>query len=341
MTLFVSALVVAAVFLSVPGLAKALPETILPLISENGDEVLAAMAEKTPEIPVVTGDSLSALYGTDYIDEPEIPVVEDPEGAIQVFSGNFSWYEADQTPVLNLINRTKFNVDIGSYAERDFPIDNPSDTSKKPLVLIVHTHGTESYLADRTNYYFAEETFRTHEAERSVVAVGAVLAEKLSAAGINTVHDTTMYDIDDFNKAYTYSKKAVAEWLEKYPSIKYVIDLHRDAIFDSDGIGQKPIAQIDGTDAAQVMFVIGTNEGGAAHPEWRENLTVAVDVQQRMNDLYPTLARPLCLRSASFNQQLCAGSLLLEVGSCANTITEAKNAVLLFADAYIEMIKSH
>ena len=130
------------------------------------------------------------------------------------------------------------------------------------------------------------------------------------------------------------------DWLEKYPSIRYVFDLHRDSVFTADGENQKPVAEIGGETAAQIMLVVGTDQGGADHAGWRQNLTVAVAYQQLLNADYPTLARPICLRTASFNQQCLPGMLLLEIGACGNTLTEAKRAARLAALSFISLYDS-
>ena len=207
-------------------------------------------------------------------------------------------------------------------------------------MLILHTHGTESYLPDGADSYDEDESFRSENTEENVVAVGRVFADTLRSAGISVIHDETMYDRDDFNAAYTSSRAAVYDWLEKYPSIRYVFDLHRDSVFTADGENQKPVAEIGGETAAQIMLVVGTDQGGADHAGWRQNLTVAVAYQQLLNADYPTLARPICLRTASFNQQCLPGMLLLEIGACGNTLTEAKRAARLAALSFISLYDS-
>ena len=109
-------------------------------------------------------------------------------------------------------------------------------------------------------------------------------------------------------------------------------------MFDSNGNNIKPLANINGKDCAQLMLVVGTNEAGAVHPNWRDNLTFATHLQQSMNETYPTLARPINLRTSAFNQALTSGSVLLEVGSCGNTVEEAENAITLFADVYAKLL---
>lgn len=336
--LTVSMILIVAVFMSIPKIAQALPVSLAEALTSGSGYNETDSNVSVPQLSPIMGETFSAVLGYDYETEPTIPEVISKD-AKYVSSVNLCRYSLEDTPKLYLINRTKFSVNLYDYTNLTFPIK--AKVNKDPLVLIVHTHGTESYLPEGVDYYNAAETFRSHEEDKTVVAVGTTLADKLNEIGIVTVHDTTMYDKDDFKSAYSKSKAAVMKILAQYPSIKYVIDLHRDAVFTSSGQNQKPLTELDGKKTAQLMFVVGTNEGGANHPNWKKNLTVATILQERINEDYPTLMRPICLRSASFNQQLSVGSMLLEVGSCGNTIEEAKNAVALFATAFADMINDY
>ena len=268
-------------------------------------------------------------------EEESIPTPTPSDGDLSVTASNLSWYELGETPTLNIINRTSYKVDLNKYLERDLQKYEMTD---EPLVLIIHTHGSESYLPSGYDFYSPDETFRSLDESETVVHIGEVLCDRLAEYGINAIHDKTMYDQYDFNRSYNYSREGVKSALAKYPSIKYVIDLHRDSVFDSNGNNIKPLTEIGGKDCAQLMLVVGTNEAGAVHPNWRDNLTFAAHLQQSMNDTYPTLARPINLRTSAFNQALSAGSLLLEVGSCGNTVEEAENAMTLFAEVYAGLL---
>ena len=150
--------------------------------------------------------------------------------------------------------------------------------------------------------------------------------------GLTVLHDETLYDYPSYNEAYTRSRSAVAAWLEQYPSIKIVLDVHRDALVADDGTVYKAVTTIDGQPTAQVMLVMGTDDRGD-FPNWRENLALAFQIQKSMNTLYPTLARPITVRSSHYNQFLSTGSLLVEVGCHGNTLQEALNGARLFARA--------
>lgn len=337
--LLLSTAMIISVFFSIPNIARAIPESLAGVLTAQSDDNNNSDENSESKLAPVMGEAFSAVLGFDFESEPTIPSVTSPEGALFVSAVSLCWYTQEEAPNLYLLNRTDFNVNIQEYLGLAFPIDNSLST--EPLVLIVHTHGTESYLPAGVDYYLADENFRSEVETETVVEVGTVLANALNSKGIITIHDTTMYDKDDYSSAYSNSKEAVAIALAKHPTIKYVIDLHRDAVFNSDGINQKPVTTIGGKQVAQSMLVMGTNQGGAIHPSWSENLTVAVALQGILNEDYPTFMRPICLRTASFNQQLATGSMLLEIGSCGNTIEEAKNAAELFAAAFTKMIYSN
>ena len=205
-----------------------------------------------------------------------------------------------------------------------------------PVILIVHTHGTESY-SENEEDYSADDSFRTENTDENVVAVGEVMAKVFEKSGINVIHDTQMYDSESYKDSYSRSYAAVQAWLEKYPSITYVFDVHRDAIIREDMTKICPVGSYDGTDVAQVMLVVGTDEGGADHENWEKNLSFALEVQSNLikND---TIARAVNLRSAAFNQGLSNGFLLLEVGSCGNTLEQAKRSSILTALAISDAI---
>ena len=246
------------------------------------------------------------------------------------------------------INTTKYEIDVEKARNSAFP--SGTNTSEKPLVLVLHTHGTECYFEDNTNLSdFAGEgiesyllegstSFRTTDPEKSVVAVGKVFSDTLNASGIPTLHCTVMHDKDDFNQAYVNSAETVKAMLKTYPSIQYVVDLHRDSVVRGESY-VKSLTTIENTPCAQVMLVVGTNQNGR-HPNWEQNLVVATGLKDRMDQMYPTLSRSLYLRTARFNQEYLPGCMLLEVGSAANTLEEAKTAASFAALSFADLIKS-
>ncbi len=245
--------------------------------------------------------------------------------------------------VYTLNNQTRFKPDTYSLATKTpAALENLSINHGEPLVLIVHTHGTESYNSySDENYVSASDTARSPDTEKNVVAVGDKVTAVLEDFGIPVIHSRKMCDSESFVNAYSTSYAEVKGYLEKYPSIRFVIDLHRDAIELADGSRKKPVFESFGEKSAQLMFVVGTNAAGANHPDWQENLSLALVVQNEISKDYPQLFRSINLRTASFNQQLSSGYMLLECGSAANTLKEAENAAELFATGFARVILSY
>ncbi len=202
-----------------------------------------------------------------------------------------------------------------------------------PLVLILHTHGTEAFRECEGGDY------RSRDPSLSVLALGKLLADKLNEAGIPAIRLTELFDAPDFSLAYYNAAQAIKKTLGEYPSVSYILDIHRDSMVLTDGTVLAPVTEIDGERTAQLMLVVGTDEAGAEHPGWRDNLSLALRLQTALTGKYPTLMRDINLRSASFNEQYAKGALLIEAGSTGCTLGETETAVRLFADALIGEIR--
>ena len=172
-----------------------------------------------------------------------------------------------------------------------------------------------------------------------MVGVGDEFCKVLEENGIQTLHCDVLHDEGDFNSSYSRSYASVTEYLKKYPSIKYVIDIHRDSIVRDNGDKIKPYTVIDGKPCAQVMLVMGTDQA-YSHPNWRVNMGNALLYKDTMDALYPTLSRSIYVRTARFNQQTLTGAMLLEIGSCGNTFEEAENAAHYAALSLAALIRS-
>ena len=207
-----------------------------------------------------------------------------------------------------------------------------------PQVLIVHTHGSEAYTMPAGEEYESSGENRTLDNNYNVVRVGEEIAAVLAEYGIATVHDRTLYDYPQYNGAYGRSLEGIESYLEKYPSVSFVLDVHRDAITDAQGQIYKVISETEAGGAAQLTLVMGSDGSGLSHSGWRENLKLAVAVQQRLLEKHPTLMRPILLRNSRYNQHATAGSLLVEVGAAGNSLDEALLAARLFAEGFAETI---
>lgn len=232
----------------------------------------------------------------------------------------------DASGGLKLTNATKYNVDLNALASDKLPFKLDNDG---PQVLIVHTHTTESY-SEKNTYTSGD---RTTDETKNITAVGNVIENVLKNHGIQTVHDATVHDYPSYNGAYTRALATIKQNLEKYPSIKIVLDVHRDGIVRSDGTRVKVLTEINGEPCAQVMIVAGSDACGLRHENWRDNMKFAAHIQKTANELYPTLMRPINLREERFNTHMTRGSIILEVGSNGNTLEEAKRGAEYAAEA--------
>lgn len=235
-----------------------------------------------------------------------------------------------------LYNRTNQTVDMEALAQADITLNGDKIG---PQILIIHTHATESYTKVGQDSYQESDPYRTIDDAHNVVRVGDEMAAAFAQAGLNVLHDRTLHDYPNYNGAYTRSRETVERYLEQYPSISVVLDVHRDAIMGENDAIYKVMTKEDvAEDCAQVMLVVGTEEGGGSHPNWRQNLAFAMALERQMNLDKPTLARPITLRKSHYNQQLSVGSLLVEVGTHGNTLEEAVNAARAFAESAAPVI---
>lgn len=205
--------------------------------------------------------------------------------------------------------------------------------SQGPQILIMHTHGSEAYTMVGDDVYVETDTSRTDDANYNMIRVGEEMKAVFESMGFSVIHDTSLYDYPNYTGSYTRSLAGIQSMLEQYPTISVVLDVHRDALIASDGTVYKAVTQVNGEDVAQVMLVVGTNDGGLTHPGWQDNLNLAAHIQLGMTAIEPTLARPINLRSQRFNQHLTPCSLLVEVGTSGNTLQEALRGARYFAQA--------
>lgn len=210
---------------------------------------------------------------------------------------------------LSLYYAAAVEPDIGKLLSRPLEWnlkENP------PSVLILHTHTTEGY-AETPGW-------RTTEESGNMVAIGDIVADGLTEQGIGVLHDRKLHDYPSYNGAYVRTRKSLAEYLRQYPSIRLVLDLHRDAA----GEGSRQMrtqATVAGEPSAQLMIVMGTN-----YDTYEENLSLGLKLHVQLERMYPGITRPLQLRAARFNQDLCPGALLIEIGAAGNTQQEARRA---------------
>ncbi|MBO5938561.1 MAG: stage II sporulation protein P [Clostridia bacterium] len=285
--------------------------------------------EETPKKEPMTFDQ---LYSFDY--------AAVPNGALPILPMDLSLSSYGAGYIQNF---TGFSPDTEAllYGElrRDPSVEYLS-RSDKPSVLILHTHGTESYSPDGAiSYVDGAESLRSENLEENVVSVGKVLADALESRGISTIHCTVLHDRVQYKDSYARAEETIRDYLAEYPSIKLVIDLHRDAVIKSTGEMIRPVTLNEkGEATAQVMCVVGSSWNGEKNERWEGNLALALKFRAALNEKTQNLCRPPYLRGATYNQELAPYSLLIEIGACGNSLLEAKRAALLIADALSELI---
>lgn len=258
--------------------------------------------------------------------EPEVPSLpQEP----QVFT-------ASDVSMVEMTYGTKLRPDIESLLLQPLRWDL---TGEEPTILIVHTHSTEAYTQTAESQYEPMGGYYTTDDRYNVVSLGTELARLLEERGLSVIHDTTKYELGDFNNAYDHSREGVKKILQENPSIKMVIDLHRDAAQYADGTEWATSATVDGQPSAQVMLVVGSNGTGLTHPDWQTNLSIAEKLKVMMDRTCPGVARPINLRAARFNHDLAMGAMIAEVGSAGNTHEEAMRAIPVLAEAIIALVK--
>ena len=234
-------------------------------------------------------------------------------------------------------NSTNLDISVKKYLEAK--INFSIKKNDEPQVLILHTHATESFAEKDSEYYTESFKSRTTDNTKNMVAIGKIVAEKLNNAGIKTVHSEKQHDYPQYTGSYTKAAETITSYLKKYPSIKVILDLHRDAISSGESDKVKLVTEIGGKKAAQVMLVMGSQSGNVKNfPKWEENFKLAVKLQQEIEKNYPTLARPVMLASKNYNESLSTGSLLIEFGTDANTLTEAKYSAEMVGDSLVKLL---
>ncbi len=212
----------------------------------------------------------------------------------------------------------------------------PNISVNNQNVLIFHTHTCESYTPSENFQYQQTGTYRTTDFNYNVVRVGTELTNQLISYGYKVIHDNTYHDYPAYSGSYDRSLTTVENLLKEHTDTDVVIDLHRDAIGD---YSYAPTVQIGEEQAAQMMFVIGTDGGGLEHPNWNQNLKFAVKVQEKANELYPGLFKPIILRNSRYNQHLTKAACIIEVGATGNTMEQCLNSMKYLSKVMSEVMK--
>lgn len=297
--------------------ASAPPQTTPPITQPPQTEPITQPPQTQPENYIIT-QNISA-------DKEDLSVFDQNDGEVEdlTFKPNLGDNFLSFPCGAQVRNCTQLDNDF-LREEMTVPTDIKIDVnSDEPQVLIMHTHACESYLVNSGDYYDEDYTSRTTDSTQNVVAVGQKIAEKLASNGICVVHDGTLHDYPLYNGSYDRAEETISAVLAAYPSIKVVLDVHRDGLEEPDGTRIAAVTEINGRQAAQVMIISAASDGYYYVPNYLENFHFACLLQQQMETDWQGITRPVLLEYCQYNQHLTTGSLLIEVGSHGNTLEQA------------------
>lgn len=270
----------------------------------------------------------SAELENENVDENVIDVRENNNDLPDIKSVTLDWKNEFK-------NNTKYNVDIEALKKEKLSFDIKKNDTE---IIIYHTHTTETYSKEAGDVFDYSGDYRTLDKNYNVVRVGARLKEVLERKEFVVYHDQEIYDYPSYNLSYSKAGKAIESLVKKYNKTSVVLDVHRDALGTGNEI-YRPVVSIDGKDVAQILLVVGSNQGGLSHSNWRENLKLALKIQQIANQKYPGLMRYVILRKERFNQHIAPGALIVEMGATGNTMSEVLRSSELFGEILAEVIE--
>ena len=244
-------------------------------------------------------------------------------------------FAADDGAAVEIKYNCKYRPDVEKLITEPLGWDL---TGEEPKVLILHTHATESYTKSAGERYKETSAFRTLDENYNMISVGEHLAELLEAGGVRVLHDRTLHDYPSYSGSYNHARKSIAAYLEEYPSIELVLDLHRDASGD-DNNQMRTRAEVDGEASAQIMLVVGTSGSGLKHPDWEQNLALGLKLHTQLERTAPGITRYVNLRAQRFNQDMSPGCLIVEIGAAGNTHAEALVATEVLAQSILALAK--
>ena len=203
-----------------------------------------------------------------------------------------------------------------------------------PKVLIFHTHSQEEFIDSTPG-----------DTSTSIVGMGEYLAQLLNEKGIETIHDTGVYDIIngqlDRSNAYENAEANIRPILEANPTIEVVIDLHRDGVADDTHL----VTEVNGKPTAKIMFFNGlsrTRTNGDIdylyNPYIQDNLAFSLQMQLACESTYPGFVRHIYLRGYRYNLHLVPKSLLIEAGAQTNTVEEMRNAMEVLSNTLYDVL---
>lgn len=323
--------------LAMPEGGKAALDGNIPDTESTSGEISSSQTSSQPAVSSSPQSVLSSVVSalspfTELTSIPSQIVISDPaiaeknRGKIlrQAYNGGASG-DLISLSKGSVRNSTQISTDLVKK-ELAKGLDFSLKKSAEPQVLIYHTHATESYERGARDYYDKTYNSRSRDDSVNMNMVGDQIEYYIRAAGIGVIHDKTQHDYPSYTGAYDNSMKTIQKYLKQYPTIKVVLDVHRDAIQRSDGTRIAPIAKINGKNAAQIMIIAGAEREGDITHDFYQNLRFAAHLQTQLEGDYPGLTRPISFAYRKYNQSASPGAVLLEFGGHGNSLEEARYA---------------
>ena len=336
----------------------AMPESAAGEIGKLKEDALAFLRGNMGSAPIPQRDGTlndmksDSLYSGDISQTPEDILrsmekvrekfdkgeyTQDGEVIEKTFTSNQATDSYGNVHIRNVTDSQSVDIESILSDGCSLPVDHISE----PTVLIYHTHSTESYIMTDNGRFSSAYPSRNDSKSVNMIRVGDEITKLLESQGIGVIHDRSIYDTV-YTGAYSKSREGVLSYLEKYPSIVITLDIHRDAVFYDDLTHMKPVTDIDGMKAAQMMIIAGA-EGGSVDDfsSWQTNLSFAVMLQKAANDKYENLMKPIYFCNRKYNMDVTPYSLLIEIGTDVNTLEEAAYSGRLLGDVLADFIKGN
>ncbi|MBQ7837289.1 MAG: stage II sporulation protein P [Clostridia bacterium] len=308
-------------------------EPVTVITTQKPTQLTAEEAEKPSDITETAADILALIKKY-----TELLADDKKGGEIQ----SVTYEKAGATHIFENVrvkNTTETkSLDIEKVLSK--PLELSVDKSK-PAVLIFHSHTSEGYEMIERDWFAQGYNARSNDENRNVVRVGTEIANYLTELGYTVIHDKTIHD-KSYSDSYSKSRKTVAKHLEEHPEIQIVLDIHRDSMTQSNGDKIKPVNTIKGKKAAQLMIITGAEEGKVENfPDWEYNLRFALQLQKKCETMFPGLMRPVLFSQRKYNMDMTRFSLLIEMGSEANTLEEACYSGRMLAAALASLMDEY
>lgn len=310
----------------------------------NNEEIIETDIEKIDTLKVIFKTQLGMIYNVKNGENKEIKKEgqEHPQENVQIAEVEKAQTGLKTEVIENNVPNKFTNAYNGVFIKNGTDYNLTEDMLKPDIevnnknIMIFHTHTCESYTPTETFNYQQTGTYRTTDLNYNVVRVGTELTNQLLSYNYNVVHDKTYHDYPAYNGSYDRSLNTVRNLLLTNKDTDVIFDIHRDAIAD---YSYAPTVKIGEEYAAQLMFVIGTDGGGLEHANWNQNLKFAVKIQEKANELYPGLFKPIVLRNSRYNQHLSKAAGIIEVGATGNTMEQCLASMKYLAKVISEVMK--